>query len=253
MPLQNCRVVLVRPMYAGNIGATARVMRNMGLTQLTLVAPQADPTDKQARQMSTHGEPILHSAHIVAGLGDALADCVLAVATSARTAGLFRHQTVAMPEEVMPRLLDAAADAPVALVFGPEQTGLSNAEVTRCHHLIHVPTDPSYGALNLAQAVAICLYELRRSWLRRTGGEPVRERTPTAMAHQERMFDLLKTALTEIHFLWDEKADALFHAVRHVIGRAGPTAQEADILIGLARQIRWHARHGGRAADQPPP
>lgn len=248
MSLTNCRVVLVRPLYAGNVGATARVMRNMGLSDLVLVAPEADPTDKQARQMSTHGEPILHSARVVADLSEALADCLVVAGTSAKTAGLFRHTTVAMPEEAMPRLIEAATTGPAALVFGPEQTGLTNAEVTRCHHLIHIPTDSEYGSLNLAQAVGICLYELRRAWLRRTAA-PEPDRAPAAFAHQERMYELLKTALAEIHFLWGDKAEPLFHAVRHLVGRAGPTPQEMDILIGLARQIRWYARHGERLPE----
>lgn len=252
MSLANCRVVLVRPLYAGNIGATARVMRNMGLCDLVLVNPQADPWDQQARQMSTHGENILRNARVTADLGEALADCVLVAATSAKTEGLFRHPASTLPEDVMPRLINAATGGPVALVFGPEQSGLTNAEVTRCHHLIHIPTDSEYGVLNLAQAVGICLYELRRAWLR-----PTRERTthstPADFAQQERMFEQLRIALTEIHFLWDEKADALFHAVRHLIGRAEPTPQEVKILFGLARQIRWYARNGDQLTDSHQP
>ena len=82
---------------------------------------------------------------------------MLAVGTSARTGGLFRRQSMGPPEEVMPRLAQVlAARQPAALVFGPEATGLANSEVTRCHYLIHIPTNESYPALNLAQAVAIC-------------------------------------------------------------------------------------------------
>jgi tRNA/rRNA methyltransferase len=240
MSLDNCRVVLIRPQVAGNLGATARVMHNMGLSRLVLVAPEADPADRQARQRSTHGEFILDQVRIVSDLGEAVADCVLVAGTSARVGGLMRRQSVGLPDEVLPRLAEACASAPVALVFGPEPTGLTNEEVTRCHFLLHIPTDPVYPALNLAQAVAICLYELRRAWLRRTGPPPTSD--PVApFAMQERMFESLRTALEGIHFLYGDKADSLMHALRHLIGRAQPTAMEVDLLFGLARQLRWYA------------
>src|SRR5262245_46005857 len=98
MSLANCRVVLVRTHIAGNLGATARVMRNFGLSQLTLVAPQADPASEQARKLSTHGEAILNQACIVATLDEALADSVLVAGTSARLGGLFRKQSLGTPD-----------------------------------------------------------------------------------------------------------------------------------------------------------
>src|SRR5207248_5097210 len=103
-------------------------------------------------------------------LGEALADCVVVAATSARKGGLFRRQSVGLPEEIAPLLVEAMATGPVALVFGPERTGLHDDEVSRCHHLIHIPANRSCPALNLAQAVAICLYEVRRAWLGCTAG-----------------------------------------------------------------------------------
>src|SRR5581483_7741991 len=101
---------------------------------------------------------------IVGDLEEAVGDCLLVAATSARVGGLFRKQALGYPEIVLPRLVEALAGGPAALVFGPEPSGLTNAEVSRCHYLIHIPTDSAYPALNLAQAVAICLYELRRAW-----------------------------------------------------------------------------------------
>jgi tRNA/rRNA methyltransferase len=237
--MHNCRIVLVRTQVAGNLGATARIMRNMGLTQLVLVAPEADPADRNARQLSTHGEAILDSAPIVGSLDDAVAECVLVVGTSARTGGPFRRQSVGLPDEILPKAVEAMHAAPVALVFGPEPSGLTDAEVSRCHHLIHIPADPSYPALNLAQAVAICVYELRRAWLKRSGAETAGE-PPAPFAAQERMFENLRTALEEIHFLYGQSADSLWHAVRHLLGRAQLTQMEVDVLFGLARQIRWH-------------
>src|SRR5207249_1801338 len=102
----------------------------------------------------------------------------------------------------------------------------------------HIPTESSYPALNLAQAVAICLYELRQAWLKRT--QPDMEQAAAAsFAERERMFADLRTALEEIHFLYGPKADPLMHALRHLINRARPTEMEVGLLFGLARQIRW--------------
>jgi tRNA/rRNA methyltransferase len=249
MSLDNCRVVLVGTQVAGNLGATARVMHNMGLSRLVLVAPEADPADRQARQLSTHGEFILDRARVVPDIGEAVSDCVLVAGTSARVGGLMRRQSVGLPDEVLPRLAEACLSAPIALVFGPEPTGLTNAEVTRCHILLHIPTDPVYPALNLAQAVAICLYELRRAWLRRTAPSTVSD--PVApFAMQERMFESLRTALEQVHFLYGDKAESLMHALRHLIGRAQPTAMEVDLLFGLARHLRWHANQRTKETKQ---
>jgi tRNA/rRNA methyltransferase len=237
-PRLDCRVVLVRPQSPGNLGATARVMRNMGLSDLVLVGPAADPHDPNARQLSTHGEAILDRCRVAADLGEAVADCVHVAATSARLGGLFRRQTLGTPEEILPHLLSFMAHGPVALVFGPEPSGLTNAEISRCNYLITIPADPAYPALNLAQSVAICLYELRRLWLK-SKTPPAPPEKPAPFADQERMFEKLRDGLVRIHFLYGDKADSLMHALRHLIGRAGPTTTEVEMLFGLARQLRW--------------
>jgi tRNA/rRNA methyltransferase len=222
-------------------------MRNMGLSDLVLVAPEADPADKRASRLSTHGQTILDQARTVARLEEAVADCVLVVGTSARTGGLVRRQSVGPPDEIMPRVIEFLAAGPVALVFGPERTGLTNAEVVRCHYLITIPAAAEYPSLNLGQAVGICLYELRRTWLRlRDTTGPLE--APAAFADQERAYEHLRSALEAIHFLYGPKADALMHALRHLLGRAGPTGMEVEILHGLARQLLWYV-----AQRVPPP
>src|SRR5581483_7188846 len=125
------------------------------------------------------------------------------------------------------------------LVFGSEPSGLGNDAVTRCHHLVRIPTAPEFPALNLAQAVAICLYELRRAWdrLQPAAEDPY---APADFAAQEHLFRQLRTALEEIHFLYGPKADSLMHGLRHLLGKARLSEMEVKLLLGLARQIRWY-------------
>jgi tRNA C32,U32 (ribose-2'-O)-methylase TrmJ len=107
MNLWKWRVVLVRPRIAGNLGATARIMANMGLNQLVLVAPEADPLDSKARQQATHGEEVLNQARIVPDFADAVADCHMVIGTSARIGGLFRRQSAGPPEEILPQVIES--------------------------------------------------------------------------------------------------------------------------------------------------
>src|SRR5262245_29996109 len=243
--LSRCRVVLVRPHYAGNLGATARVMRNFGLSDLVLVAPYCFATDLEARRMARDGLSTLDSARVVPELGEALADCAYSLATSALTAGVYRSGTIGTAAEKMPELLAAADAGPVALVFGPEPHGLSNEDIGRCHGMVHIPVDAEYGSLNLAQAVAICCYELRKAWSKAENearGQPEVPRVVAPFTDQERMFEHLREALAAVGYLFGEKADSLMHAIRQLIGRAQPTPQEVKLLHGLARQLLWVAK-----------
>src|SRR5688572_16194532 len=167
--LTNARVVLVRPHYAGNVGAVARAMANFGVSHLTLVAPFCDPRGAEARRLSTHGEHLLDAARVVDAFDDAVADCRVVLGTSANVDGIYRVHAYGRPDEMVPRLVEALSDGPCALVFGPEPSGLTNAEVARCHGLIRILTDSAYPSLNLSHAVAICLHELRLSCLRSRG------------------------------------------------------------------------------------
>ena len=121
-----------------------------------------------------------------------------------------------------------------------QDSGLTDEEVSRCHYLIHLPTDPQYPALNLAQAAAITLYELRCTWLRQT--PTASANTPAPFEMQEQMFARLREGLEAIHFLYGDKADALMHGIRHLLGRAGLTEMEVKLVMGVARQMRWIGR-----------
>jgi tRNA/rRNA methyltransferase len=209
-----------------------------------LVQPFSDHLGEEARRFATHGEAILDSAQVVGDLDQALTDCRLVVATSANIDGIYRTHNYGRPDEVLPSVVETLADGPCALVFGPEPSGLSNAEIARCHGLIRILTDSRHSSLNLSHAVAICLFELRRLWLHanEVANHPTQKVAP--FDDQERMFDSLRDALTAIHFLWGTKADSLMHAVRHLIARARPSPNEVRILYGLARQLRWVAANG---------
>jgi len=247
MALSRCRIVLVRPHYAGNLGSTARVMRNFGLSDLVLVAPYCSTSDLDARRLATHGLGVLDSARVVPDLGTALADCVFTLATSALTAGVIRRGIIGTPAEMAPQLLAAAERGPVALVFGPEPHGLSNEEIGRCHGMIHIPVDPASPALNLAQAVTVCCYELRQAWSANVNAnrhEPAPGPVVAPHADLERMFEHLKEAFQAVGFLFGDRQESLMHAMRQLIGRALPTPQEVRMLHGLARQLLWVAKRG---------
>jgi tRNA/rRNA methyltransferase len=231
-------------------------MRNFGLHDLVLVSPRALPSALEARRLAVHGLPILDAARIVPDLGSALAECVYTLATSAETAGLQRRGRIGSPRQLLPLLAEAAAEGPVALVFGPEPHGLTLEEVNRCHGQIFIPTDPTYPALNLAQAVAICCYEWRlccSNPLPLSSTHP--ERLPADHATLERMFQHLRQGLEAVGYLFGDRQEVLMSAVRHLLGRARPTQAEVRMLHGLARQLLWIARRAGRslATDPTPP
>lgn len=237
----DCRLVLVETNVPENLGAAARVLRNFGFSDLVLVRPAVDPLDPRALHMSTHGEAILRAARSVADLSAALADRHVVVGTSARTGGLFRKQTVGSAREILPKVAVSLAEgAKAALVFGSETNGLTLDDIARCHYLLRIPAAGDYPALNLAQAVAVCLYELR-CCLDAAASPASAAEARASVAELERMFAHLEQALRTLHFLYGEKADALMHGLRHLLARAGPTPMEVKLLHGLARQIEFFA------------
>ena len=156
------RIVLVAPAGPLNVGSVARVMKNFGLNQLALVNPQCDPLGSEAMQMAVHAKDVLQNARRVNTIPEALEGCHFAIATTARQRGF--NAPLEAPEAVLPALLQTASDSShTALIFGPEDRGLSNEELTYAQKFTKIPTDKTYSALNLAQAVAVCCYELYRA------------------------------------------------------------------------------------------
>lgn len=241
-------VVLVSPLYGGNVGAVCRAMANMDVSDLRLVQPRVTDWD-DAERMACHAAGILERRGTFACLADAVADCIVSAGTTAR-GGLYR-QHVRSPREWAPALVNRTSEGRIALVFGPEDQGLSNDDVARCTHLIRIPTGSAYTSLNLAQAVMICLYECFQAHGSYT---PPTEKSEAAKLEQrERMTDMWRTLLLRAGFMDTENADHMMQGIRRVFARGALSADDVNILMGVARQADWaidHLNAGNHRARQ---
>jgi len=243
--LSRCRVVLVRPHYHGNLGSAARVMKNFGLRELVLVEPVADPNHSEALMMAMRGTDILANCRVVPTIADAIHDCGFVLATSGEIGGLRRQGFWGTPEEKLPTLVDALPTALTAILFGPEPSGLTVEEISATHGSIYIPADLEFPSLNLAQSVAVVLYELRKQFLLRKPIVYGNTEPPADYNQQEHLFRHLKEALLAIRFLWDFRSDGIFHVIRQVIGRSRPTLKEVSVYHGLAKQLLFVAKFWG--------
>jgi TrmH family RNA methyltransferase len=237
MSLENIRIVLVRPTHPGNIGASARAMKNMGLATLYLVAPRQFPHPEATARAAEAGD-VLARAAVCDTLDEALRDCRLAIGTSARARRI--EWPALAPEACAERLLADAAQGPVALLFGQERTGLTNDELDRCHSVVSIPVDPGYPSLNLACAVQILAYELRRRRLAATPAAGV----PVAAVSQEQMRNLyehLERVLVGIDFLDPGNPRLLMRRLTRLFNRAGPDQNEINILRGILTAVQKKA------------
>lgn len=238
MGLRNIRIVLVSPIYGGNVGAVCRAMKNMGLRDLAIAAPRETMDEMEARKMALHAVDVYEQRKVFPTLAEAVADCALVAGTTART-GLYRAHAKT-PREWMPYLVRAARKNRVAVVFGTETDGLSNEDLALCTQIIRIPSSPRYPSLNLAQAVMICCYEIfLASKVFRLPGEPSPE-APSAM--REQMFALWREALLSIGFMQGNKADHMMMGLRRIFSRGPLTVKDIRILIGIARQMLWAGR-----------
>ncbi len=241
--LDNFAFVLVSPKASGNVGAAARALKNMGFADLRLVAPR-DYDPRVAAAMAVHAGNVLARARIYPDLVAALDDRMLSVGTTCRS-GPYRSETRAL-RDVAPDLIAKSAVNRVAIVFGPEDFGLSNLEIAQCQRLITIPTAEDYPSLNLAQAVIVVAYELRIAAdmaLARPAPPGIEEFAPAGAV--EEMHRRMADALISIGFLPDDNPDHLMLTLRAMFGRSGIRPRELDILNGLARQICWVAGAGG--------
>ncbi len=243
--LEQIRIVLVEPAGPRNVGATARVMKNMGLRHLVLVNPQCDPGDEEARRMAVHGADILATASTVATLPEALIGCERAIATTGR---LHRQdQPLELPETALPWLLPPVPQDSfaAALVFGPEDRGLSNDELVYAQRWVRIPASADYPSLNLAQAVAVCSYLLHRLALAEALGDAFPPATWAATGSSapldqlEGFYQDLETLLLKIGYLYPHTAPSRMAKLRHLLHRAGPDPAELAMLRGVLRQVNW--------------
>ena len=242
--LDNLRIILVRPRGSGNIGSVARAMKNVGAKELAIVGA-ARTQSFWAKAMAVHGRDILADARCYTSIRAAIADCTLVVGTTCR-AGLYRSHSQT-PREVAPALASAAKKGKAALLFGPEDHGLSNKDLAHCQQLITIPTHPDYQSLNVAQAAVICLYEIYLASLAPTKDDGIAR----AQAENiERLFDIMRNSLLKIGFLDSENPAHMLLALRRIFGRAGLEDKDVRILTGMFRQIEWYANQGWKVVEE---
>ncbi|XXF76059.1 TrmH family RNA methyltransferase [Myxococcaceae bacterium GXIMD 01537] len=236
------RLVLMRPRNAENLGAAARAMKNCGLADWTWVRPEAEDLGP-ARRLAVHAEDVLDGSRRADTLDAAVADCVWVVGTSSRKVeGKRRLSPRAVGEELVAR----AAQGPVALVFGDERSGLTNAEVERCHDLSAVPTAPEQPSINLAQAVLLYSYEVRMAALAAAAPPPAPLPVAATDAELARLEATLEEALAVGGFLVDSKPGRT--AVRDLFAplrRSRLTRNEARLWLAALHTLMKRLRRPG--------
>ena len=229
-PRQRVRIVLVEPTHPGNIGAAARAMKAMGLDRLCLVAPRTFPS-AEATARAAGADDVLHRALVVESVDDALAGCGLVLGTTARVRRI--EWPVIDAREGARRAVAQSARSPVAVVFGRERSGLTNAETDRCHALIRIPAAERFSSLNVAAAVQIVAYEMRvAAFGEGVPKAPPRRRAATA-DELEGFYRHLEATLVEIGYLDPAAPKLLMRRLRRLFSRIEPDRAEVNILRGI--------------------
>jgi tRNA/rRNA methyltransferase len=234
--LAHVRIILHRPRYPENIGAAARAACNMGIHRLDIVQPE-NPVEDRIRMMATHAAgDVVDRMATFDSLADALRDCQYVVGTTARLGG--QRQVVRDPGVMARRLIPISHANEIAMVFGPEDRGLTNDDLQLCHALINIPT-AVFSSLNLAQAVMVVCYELFTAGDKDAGPSAPR----LATRHElDNMYAQLKDILVRISYINPENPDYWLSHIRHFFARIQLRAREVSIVRGLCRQVDWYAR-----------
>lgn len=227
------RIVLVDTTHPGNIGAAARAMKNMGMTDLALVRPRYFP-DKEATARASGAEDLLQSATVTETLEEAIADCVYVVGASARSRAI--SWPCLEPKDCAVRLRTENARGPVAAVFGTEKSGLANEDLDHCDALLTIPADPAFSSLNLAMAVQVLTYELRAAQSEKPP-EYEYDAPPASSRELELFYEHLERVLTDIRFLDPDNPRHLMRRLRRLFIRARPDQNEVNILRGILTAI----------------
>ncbi|MDH4072717.1 MAG: RNA methyltransferase [Gammaproteobacteria bacterium] len=223
------RIVLVGTTHPGNIGAVARAMKNMGFRDLVLVGPRYFPHE-DATARAAGAEDVLDNARVVDTLEEALAGCHFAAGASARSRAI-EWQTMEV-RECARRVVVESAAGDVAVVMGPEKSGLSNEHLDRCQVLLSIPTDPDFSSLNLAMAVQVICYELRLASMETP--EAQAPKVPPATAEEmEYFYRHLETVLTDSGFLDPDNPRTLMRRLRRLFIKSAPDRNEINILRGI--------------------
>jgi tRNA/rRNA methyltransferase len=235
--LANIAIVLVQPNISENIGAAARAMCNMGLRRLIVVDPPRCDLARVCKMATQAALDVVEEMEVHADLSTALREFAYVVGTTARLGG--QRQVIGTPARLAETLVPVAAENPVAILFGPEDRGLTNEDLRHCHAVATIPT-ADFSSLNLAQAVMIFCYELFRC--RR---EPPREFAPRLANRFEldAMYAQLKDVLLRICFINPSNPDYFMNNLRHFGTRMQLRAKEVQIIRGICRQIDWYGKH----------
>jgi tRNA (cytidine32/uridine32-2'-O)-methyltransferase len=229
------RIVLVDTSHPGNIGATARAMKTMGLHDLALVRPRQFPSE-EATARATGADDVLAAARVYERLVDAIADCSFVVGASARL------RTVALaimdPREAAAAIWRHWPAEQAAVLMGPEQSGLTNEDLARCHALVHIPTNPDFSSLNLAMAVQVICYELRMALPDRPPPQgPASDSRLATAAELEGLHEHLERLLTESEFLHPEHQRQVKLKLRRIFHKATLEYNELNILRGALTSL----------------
>ena len=228
------RIVLVDTTHPGNVGATARAMKNMGLEDLVLVRPRSFP-HAEATARASGADDLLVRARLAGSIGEAIDGCGLVLGTSARPRAA--NWVVHDPRSAARLAVDAAQDRPVAILFGSERNGLSNEDLGACHALLNVPADPRYESLNLAQAVQIVTWEIRMA-----GAPQVRrlepEAPPATAGQIENLRGHLATVVAQLGFKDERNVANLVTRLERLLMRAVPDEKEVQILRGVLTAVQ---------------
>jgi len=227
------RIVLVNTSHPGNIGAAARAMKTMALRDLTLVKPKKFPS-AQAVERAAGADDILSNAVVTEDLASAVNDCHLVIGASARSRDV--SLPVLSPEDCAKQLRAEAQNGPVALVFGNEQWGLSNEELSYCQAQTTIATDESYHSLNLAAAVQVYSYELMKQ-TQAHDAPLIQTEEPATNAEIEGFYEHLTTTLTNLQFLNPDQPKQLLYRLRRLFSRARLEEREVNILRGILSSV----------------
>ncbi len=227
------RVVLVGTTHPGNIGAVARAIKNMGLSDLALVRPRYFPHD-EATARASGADDVLQNATVHDTLADAIANCVYTIGASARA------RTIDWPtldaKDAAGRIVAESGRGNVAVVFGPEKTGLENADLDLCDALLSIPANPDFSSLNLAMAVQVVTYEIRAAGATKQP-EYVADAPLATSDELEHFYAHLERVLTDVGFLDPDNPRHLMRRLRRLFIRARPDQNEVNILRGFLSAI----------------